>query len=730
MTTTHPKSPAYQRPGGQRPGPSGLPSPSIDPFRVLRKHMSVVIASCVFGVIFGVGMWAALWVLMPAYTTSDMYEIIANIGDPDQVVTDQFDREDVVIRVAKTEMAYILSRAVLSRAMTHPDILSTEWSKEYLDPAGNFMTEDAVDALMDELKVRYVGDTNLFEVSWSTRQPNDIRIILRAVRESYIRYRDEIDQQQFDTDLAVFTNQESEVNAELENLTENIREFVETHRVFTLEDIRNHPIAIELNQLNEQIAANRAGMSIMQTQAQQIRAKLLGQLDPSEEDRLNAEASPEIASIHHSINALEIEHGVRIEKFGASQPGIREIELKLEAARDYLETRIQEIIERNLTGTLKAINNSIQSSNELYAQLRAEAEARNEILQEIASRVSEYESLILRRQGMMEDLHNVRLLINDLHRVRLRTAADRVRVATVGETPREKSFPRPEIMIPLGFLLVVGVTVGIIFLREITDKRVKSASDLAIVPGAKVLGVIPDLNEDPTRIERAEMAVREHPRSVIAESYRQACTPIVKSMERSGHQSLVVVGGLPGSGSTTVVSNLATFLAAGGKSVLCVDANFRRPSLARAMQCEEPEGPGLADVLAEQTPLREAVQPCGSGVHVLSAGTAANRTFERLGNGLLDQILAEVRSQYDYIVIDSPPAVVAGDAMLLANRTDASLLVVRANQEQRGLVARLINQFSEAQSELMGVILNRPRGTAGGYFKKNFAAMAEYAAKS
>jgi len=730
MTITNPTTPAYQRPGSGRPGPASTPSPSLDPFRVLRKHLTAVIASCVFGVILGVGVWGALWFLYPFYTTSDHYEIIANIAEADQVTTDQFDREDVVVRVAKTEMAYLMSRAVLGRAMTNQDVLSTEWANAYTDRAGNFMTEDAVDALLEEISVRYVPDTNLFEVSWSAQTASDIIVILKAVREAYLRYRDQIDNSQFDTDLAVFAQQETEINAAIDSLTASTRDFVQKYKVFTLEDIRNHPVAMELTALNQSMASNRAGLSMLQTQRSQIQAKLLGQLDPSEEDRLAAENTGEIASIYNTINALEIQRSVRVEKFGAEHSAVKEIDIQIASARDYLETRIQEIIQRNLTGAIKAIDNSIQGLNDLYAQLKADADARNAVLTEIGARVSEYESLILRRAGLMEDLHNVRLLINDLHRVRLRTAADRVRVATVGETPREKSFPRPEIMIPLGFLVVVGLTVGVIFLREITDKRVKSASDLAIVPGARVLGVIPDLQEDPTRIERAEMAVRQHPRSVTAESYRQACTPIAKLMERSGHQSLVVVGGLPGSGSTTVVSNIAAFFAAGGKSVLCIDANFRRPGLARAMGCENADGKGLADVLAGEAYLTDAIQGCGSGIHVVSAGTAANRTFERLGNGQFEQILAEVRPQYDFIVIDAPPAVVAGDAMVLANRTDASLLVVRANQEHRGLVAKLIGQFSEAQSELLGVVLNRPRGTAGGYFKKNFAAMAEYAAKS
>ena len=114
------------------------------------------------------------------------------------------------------------------------------------------------------------------------------------------------------------------------------------------------------------------------------------------------------------------------------------------------------------------------------------------------------------------------------------------------------------------------------------------------------------------------------------------------------------------------------------------------------------------------------------GIHVISAGTPAHRIFERLTTGVIDHLLAELRDTYDLVILDAPPAVVAGDAMALAGKVDASVLIVRANQEHRGLVARLVRQLNDARGDLLGILLNRPRGTAGGYFKKNYAAMARY----
>jgi Mrp family chromosome partitioning ATPase len=139
---------------------------------------------------------------------------------------------------------------------------------------------------------------------------------------------------------------------------------------------------------------------------------------------------------------------------------------------------------------------------------------------------------------------------------------------------------------------------------------------------------------------------------------------------------------------------------------------------------------GLGELLHGESSLEQVIQHCASGADVISAGKPARRVFERLNTQQLSRVLAELRDRYDLILIDAPPAVAAGDAMVLANKVDATVLVIRAHQEQRGLVARLVNRLSESQSELLGIILNRPRGTAGGYFKRNYATMAAYTAGS
>jgi Mrp family chromosome partitioning ATPase len=138
-----------------------------------------------------------------------------------------------------------------------------------------------------------------------------------------------------------------------------------------------------------------------------------------------------------------------------------------------------------------------------------------------------------------------------------------------------------------------------------------------------------------------------------------------------------------------------------------------------------PDGLGLADVLSGSAKVQDVINDA-DGIGVITAGTPANRVSDRLSNGIMDSMLAELRGKYDLILFDVPPAVVSGDAMIIANKVDAAVMVVRANQEHRGLVARLMHRLADSRCELLGLLLNRPRGLAGGYLKKNYATMAEY----
>ena len=89
-------------------------------------------------------------------------------------------------------------------------------------------------------------------------------------------------------------------------------------------------------------------------------------------------------------------------------------------------------------------------------------------------------------------------------------------------------------------------------------------------------------------------------------------------------------------------------------------------------------------------------------------------------------MLAQLRDKYDLVLIDAPPSIVAGDAVLIANLVDAITLVVHSDRDDRGLVARVLRELVESRAEVLGVMVNAAVGTVGGYFRKNYLAMVTY----
>lgn len=716
----------------QRPSGPQSTAGTIDPFRVLRKHMLTVIGSAVFGIVFGTVAFVLLFFLMPRYSNAVSFEVLGALDDPNALITSTDFKTETVARIARTELAILMSEEILRKVVNEPQIRNnTEWGKEFLVEQEGQVTYDAnaaIDELLEDLRPRYVADTSLFEVSWSAENALDVAPLLNTLADTYITSRRESDRAQSEDDNRVFTDQKTEFQQRLGTLQDEIDAFIRDHRIYTLEDIRYHPVAAEMQGLNQKIAETKQLLSQLSTRYELTQAKLGGQIEPTPEDILTADQDGLVRILLGRI--VDYKTRLRSVRMDLSEdhPSVLSLSRDLAAAQEELEATREDVIERNLTGYLKSIANELETYGRMLKQMEVEVQEKEKSYNELAAQVSAYEVKVEEREQLNENIRETDELIYEAQRVRLRTAAERIRRATRAQTPREKSFPNPYIIIPLGFLLVVGCTIGVIFLREFTDTRVKSASDIEIVPGARVIGVIPETEEDPTRIKQAELAVRDAPRSVIAESYRQATTPILKGMQRAGHQSLLIASGLPGAGSTTVLTNVAASMVASGKRVLAIDANFRRPRLGGALR-QSDDLPGLGDILSGEAAVEDVIRDC-DGIDLMTSGTSESRVFERLNNGAFDTLLARARTMYDYVLIDSAPAVVAGDAMVLANRVDASVLVVRANQEQRGLVARMISQFNDAHGELLGVILNRPRRTAGGYFKKNFATMAAYASDS
>ena len=198
------------------------------------------------------------------------------------------------------------------------------------------------------------------------------------------------------------------------------------------------------------------------------------------------------------------------------------------------------------------------------------------------------------------------------------------------------------------------------------------------------------------------------PHSPAAEAYRSLAANLQFAYADRQLQTIGITSAAAGEGKSTTLANLAIALAQGGRRVIVVDADLRRPGQHTLFGLDRQEG--LANVLVggqAQLPLRDTPAP---GVRLLTSGTSAANPLEVLASRRLDHVLALARAQADFVLVDTPPAGALADAAVLAPRLEGMLLVVSAGRTKRELARRAREQLERVNANLLGVVLTDVRG--------------------
>ncbi len=179
---------------------------------------------------------------------------------------------------------------------------------------------------------------------------------------------------------------------------------------------------------------------------------------------------------------------------------------------------------------------------------------------------------------------------------------------------------------------------------------------------------------------------------------------------------IAVTSATPRDGKSTVATNLALTLADQGSRVLVVDADLRRPQVHTAFGLEQ--SPGISDVLTGVASIDEAIQGLSGSptLSLLACGTAVERPTELIGNEGFEALMTELRTRFDYIVVDTPPLLAVTDAALVGAVADGTLVVVRANKTDLGALSTAVSQLRRLRVPLLGVVMNGvPTGRSSGY---------------
>ena len=309
-------------------------------------------------------------------------------------------------------------------------------------------------------------------------------------------------------------------------------------------------------------------------------------------------------------------------------------------------------------------------------------------------------------------------LLQSYENVRLAEAQSTSNILVV-EPARVPTVPvRPKTVQNTLLAAVVGMMlgVGLVFLIEYLDDSIRSPEQITGLLGAPVIGVIARMNggSHNENGNRSLIAVKQ-PRSPVVEAFRALRTNIQFTSVDRPVRSLLVTSAVPVEGKSTVSANLAVVMAQAGLRVLLVDCDLRRPSVHKLF--DQTNRMGLTDMMLQASAQWDsAAQPTQTpNLSILSSGSLPPNPAELLGSERLRQLLDRLRSNYDMVILDSPPMLPITDATVLARVVDGVLLVVDTGVTRVGAVLQSKELLERVGGRLIGVVMNKVAKGVGGY---------------
>jgi non-specific protein-tyrosine kinase len=197
-----------------------------------------------------------------------------------------------------------------------------------------------------------------------------------------------------------------------------------------------------------------------------------------------------------------------------------------------------------------------------------------------------------------------------------------------------------------------------------------------------------------------------NPRSPASEAYRTLRTNIEFSSLDQPLRSLLVTSPAANADRATTLANLAVIMAEGGRKVILVDGDLRRPELHTIFGVGD--APGLSELLREDGDLASPpLQDSGvDSLSLLTSGQLPQNPSVLLGADRMQQVIDALAGQADLVLVSAPPVIAVTDAALLASKVDGTLLVIRARGTQREHVQRAKELLDKANARLVGAVLS------------------------
>jgi polysaccharide biosynthesis transport protein len=577
-------------------------------------------------------------------------------------------------------------------------------------------------AFAKNLKVKVTAGTRLLEVDFTNRDPKVAAAVVNHLVQALIDYT-------FQTKFTA-TNQVSQwlegqlgdLRKQSEQLQSRVVALQQGSGIFGVggtdpqgKPVIYSPILDRLQQSTTQLSQAQMNRVLKASVAEVVKtgnAELISQLSGTSITSSSGQGVMNSLALIQNLRLQEATLQAQIDQdasqFGAAYPKLIQEKASLKGVQQSLEDEIRRTAERS-ENDFKVASKAEQGARESYESDRVAAEKLNDksieyaILSKEADQSQElYQDLLkrLKEAGILEGLHS-----------------SNVTVVDQASAPARPSKPKVPLYLALGAGLGIFFGCCVALLVEAVDNKIQGAEEIEALQ-IPLLGISPQI-EINKGSSRAIMLDSRHADSAFGESVRRLRSGLLISRSGTPPQVLLISSASPGEGKSTLSLNLAVSLSQYEKKVLLVEADMRRPVLRRRLGLEGVDG--LSVLLSDREAEAGIVPvPDNPNLYLLPGGPTPPYPADLLGSPRMHTLMEEWRTEFDFIVVDSPPVLPVTDAQLLEEMADATVLLARVGFTTRAALERayklLLMHRKDQARPAIGVLLNFVARRSSAYY--------------
>ncbi|MFK8030326.1 MAG: GumC family protein [Gammaproteobacteria bacterium] len=562
------------------------------------------------------------------------------------------------------------------------------------EPPGGTVAPDKLESdienYLDGLWISPVRGTQLVEVSYVSQDP---RLAAAYANSHSAAYIDSI----LEARLSVTQSASSWMGTRVEELRENLQNseaqlqaFREQEKLIDVQGFQALP-SLEINDLSTRLVNARRRLSGTKIAYEQVTGKNSGAIEsvPAVLDNSSVQRFRTIQALaEQQVAELGKRYGPKHPKMIAAQSELAEATQNLKAQQrdvaggiraEYLAAQAEvKALEGDLSGAKQQYQEVSRKGSDL-ASLQREVETNRELYELFYSR--------MRETAQTGDLKSANARI--------------VQSAFVPSYPVK---PNKKRAIIRAFILSLLTAIGAAFLLEQLNNTVRSATDVEEKIGLPLLGMVPRLKGKAGK--QVEQALLDNSKRHFGESIRTIRTGISLSSIDDPHKVILVTSTIGSEGKSTVALNLALAFAQ-VERVLLLDADMRRPSVARNLHLDRSQ-PGLSELLAHEADIKDCITTIeDSNLAVLKTGLIPPDPLELLSSDAILKLISVLRHSYDRVIIDSPPILPVSDAAVLSSHADALVYVIKSDSTSVNKIQNGLSQLRRFNAPIAGVVLNQ-----------------------